>query len=194
MDWIKSKGYAGAMTWAIDMDDFRGLCGSVNPLMEVLYRNMKNYRVPEPTITTTPRAEWARPPSTQPSNVVLDVHLDPTTRRTTQATPKPTKKPKPSTTKPPKKPTTTQQPIEVPVTQAETTIKVTKPKPTKRTTTSTTTTMTPEPEESGEIEGVDEPALDVESETAMGKPDCTRFRSNQEQLFADTDDCRVFYA
>lgn len=178
------------MTWAIDMDDFRGLCGSVNPLMEVLYRNMKNYRVPEPTITTTPRAEWARPPSTQPSNVVLDVQLDPTTRRTTQATPKPTKKPKPSTTKPPKKPTTTQQPIEVPVTQAETTIKVTKPKPTKR----TTTTMTPEPEESGEIEGVDKPALDVESETAMGKPDCTRFRSNQEQLFADTDDCRVFYA
>ncbi|XP_055525784.1 endochitinase-like [Wyeomyia smithii] len=106
MRWIKEKGYAGAMTWAIDMDDFHGLCGPENALMKVLYEGMKGYIIPESTISTTPRPEWNRPPSTQPSTE--DGLLSATPSSTT---PRPMK----STTRTTTKQTNTQRTTTTPV-------------------------------------------------------------------------------
>ncbi|XP_043651294.1 endochitinase [Drosophila teissieri] len=140
MDFIKQRGYAGAMTWAIDMDDFHGMCGKKNGLTQILYDNMRNYRVPEPTRETTPRPEWAKPPATPP-NADEGAVVAPTSSTTKRP------KPKPKPTSSPVSPTSAPGPVP---TVGSSTQKPTTKKPKKPKKTTTTTTTTPAPEKSTE--------------------------------------------
>lgn len=149
-----------------------------------MYDGMQGYRVPAPRGTTTPRPEWARPPSTQSSNDELPAVIETTRKPTT--TEKPTKRPTAAPTKPSRKPT-----------QTTTMFSTNTPKPTKKpskkptTTRSTTTTTTTtekyvEPEfPEGEEEIIEEPSVVQDMNCADS--------SNTEAYFADPNNCKNFY-
>lgn len=46
MGWLKEEGFGGIMIWSIDMDDFRGQCGSGKyPLINAMRQELENYTV-----------------------------------------------------------------------------------------------------------------------------------------------------
>lgn len=46
MAWLKEEGFGGIMVWSIDMDDFRGTCGSGKyPLMQAMKQELDGYSV-----------------------------------------------------------------------------------------------------------------------------------------------------
>ncbi|KAI5723130.1 hypothetical protein M8J76_001722 [Diaphorina citri] len=46
MDWLKEDGYGGIMIWSVDMDDFRGQCGSGKyPLISTMKTELEDYTV-----------------------------------------------------------------------------------------------------------------------------------------------------
>lgn len=53
MDYIREQGYGGAMIWAIDMDDYNGVCGRKNALLEVMNEKLRGYVPPTPDPSQT---------------------------------------------------------------------------------------------------------------------------------------------
>nr|CAH7766311.1 unnamed protein product [Callosobruchus chinensis] len=46
MAWLKEEGFGGIMIWSVDMDDFRGSCGSTKyPLINAMRQELEGYKV-----------------------------------------------------------------------------------------------------------------------------------------------------
>lgn len=46
MTWLKDEGFGGIMIWSVDMDDFRGSCGTGKyPLMTAMRQELDGYKV-----------------------------------------------------------------------------------------------------------------------------------------------------
>lgn len=46
MAWLKEEGFGGIMIWSVDMDDFRGQCGSGKyPLIQAMRQELEGYKV-----------------------------------------------------------------------------------------------------------------------------------------------------
>uniref|UniRef100_A0A6G1SCA5 chitinase n=1 Tax=Aceria tosichella TaxID=561515 RepID=A0A6G1SCA5_9ACAR len=152
MNWLKQQAYGGAMIWALDLDDYRGVCGEKNALFETLASQLEGYKVVVPpasqlTTTKAPNPWWppqssttsARPSPSATSRRPTSSWTSSSTRLTSAATwssttPRPTSSASSIATTRFTEPTTAS-----PSTRA----------PMKTTTTTTTTTAKPTRQSSG---------------------------------------------
>lgn len=46
MTWLKEEGFGGVMIWSVDMDDYRGVCGTGKyPLINAMKQELSGYTV-----------------------------------------------------------------------------------------------------------------------------------------------------
>lgn len=82
VNWLKTKGYGGAMIWALDLDDFKQICKSSHrayPLLSVIYDLLTSGQVkpttkpePSPTPVTTTSTHKPTTSSHKPTTTTSD--------------------------------------------------------------------------------------------------------------------------
>jgi chitinase len=46
INWLKTEGFGGIMVWSVDLDDFRGHCGTGKyPLLKAMHKELEGYSV-----------------------------------------------------------------------------------------------------------------------------------------------------
>jgi chitinase len=46
VNWLKTEGFGGIMVWSVDLDDFRGYCGTGKfPLLKAMSKELEGYMV-----------------------------------------------------------------------------------------------------------------------------------------------------
>ncbi|KAK9881823.1 hypothetical protein WA026_017335 [Henosepilachna vigintioctopunctata] len=64
--YIKAMGLGGGMIWALDLDDFKNLCGCEEyPLLRTINRVLRNYAKPDPKCVLGKEQKESKKPSTQ---------------------------------------------------------------------------------------------------------------------------------
>ena len=72
MDWIKKEGFGGGMVWAIDLDDFNGICGKKNPLLTVMSDKLRGHTIPVTDSTTQSTTQSESQPTTASTVVTTE--------------------------------------------------------------------------------------------------------------------------
>nr|AFF59213.1 chitinase [Charybdis japonica] len=81
MDYVKDMSLLGAMTWAVDQDDYLGWCNrGKNPMMTTIYEGLKDYIVPPAPTTTSSTRQTYWPTPTTKSTTTRDPNIPTTTR------------------------------------------------------------------------------------------------------------------
>uniref|UniRef100_A0A182QY58 chitinase n=1 Tax=Anopheles farauti TaxID=69004 RepID=A0A182QY58_9DIPT len=83
-EFVKAMGLGGAMIWALDLDDFRNLCGCEEyPLLRTINRVLRNYPGPGPKCILG-SGKPSQPSSERPTTAMTTTSTTTTTRRTTE--------------------------------------------------------------------------------------------------------------
>lgn len=79
--YIKAMGLGGGMIWALDLDDFKNVCGCEEyPLLRTINRVLRNYSKPAPKCTIegqTPKPIPTRKPAMIPTSMSTHQQKDP---------------------------------------------------------------------------------------------------------------------